>query len=391
MLITDLVYIDSTGYHYADYPSFLEWRKQQFRDIYGADIYLEADSQDGQLIAVQAKADYDTAAQGAATYNSFSPATAQGVGLSRVVKINGLSRRIPSHSTVELTIVGQSGTIITGGIATDSLNQKWLIPTTTIPGGGTVVATGVAELEGAIAALANTVNIIFTPTRGWQTVNNASDATPGAPVESDAELRIRQAISTANPSLTVLDGTVGGVANLAGVTKVRGYENDTGSTDANGIPAHKIAISVVGGDDVEICEEILLHKTPGTGTFGNTTELVYDAHGMPINIAFNRAVTATIQAEVTISVGPAWSNDYITLIQNAIAAVINTGKIGDDVLITKLYAPAYLNGSIPGQSYDIALLRLGKNGGSLSGSNVTLTYNQNPVCVPGTDVTVIVT
>jgi uncharacterized phage protein gp47/JayE len=391
MQITDLAYIDETGYHFADYPSFLAWRQEQYRAIYGADVYLEADSQDGQLLAIQAKADYDTAARGAAIYNSFSPATAQGTGLSRNVKINGLNRRVPSHSTVELTVVGQSGTVITNGIATDELQQKWLLPPTTIPGGGSVVCTAVAEKEGAVAAVANTVNSIFTPTRGWQTVNNAADATPGAPVETDAQLRIRQSVSTANPSLTVLDGTIGSVENLPGVTKVRGYENDTGSTDANGIPAHKISIVVTGGDDVAIAQDIALHKTPGTGTYGDTSELVYDAKGMPLTIAFNRAVPATIAAVVTISTGVGWSNDFIALIQAAVAAVINAGRIGDTILITKLYAPAYLVGTAPGNTFDVATLTISKNGGMQGSTNIDLNYNEDPVCDPATDVTVTIT
>ncbi len=391
MQITDLAFIDATGYHFADYPSFLSWIQDQYRGVYGADVYLEADSQDGQFLAILAKGFYDTAALGASVYNSFSPVTAQGVGLARLVKINGLTKGVPTNSTVELTVVGQAGTVITNGIATDSLQQKWLLPTTTIPGGGSVVATAVAEKPGAVAAAPNTVTTIFTPTLGWQTVNNVSAAAPGAPIETDAGLRVRQASSTANPSLTVLDGTVGGVANLAGVTKVRGYENDTGSTDGDGIPAHSISLSVVGGDDVQIAQEIQVHKTPGTGTFGNTTELVYDAHGMPLNISFNRAVTATIQATVTISTDVGWSNDYIALIQAAVADVINSGRIGDTVLITKLYGPAYLPGTPASATFDISALTLGKNSGMQSAANVTLTYNENPVCIAGTDVTVVIT
>lgn len=391
MLITDLVYIDATGYHFADYPSFLAWRQEQYRTIYGIDVYLEADSQDGQLLAVQAKADYDTAALGSAIFNSFSPATAQGVGLSRNVKINGLNRRIPTKSTVELTIVGQAATVITDGIAIDALKQKWLLPTTTIPGGGMVVATAVAEFDGDIAAAPNTINQIFTPTLGWQTVNNATAATPGAPVESDAELRIRQASSTANPSLTVLQGSEGAVANLPGVTKVRAYENDTGTTDANGIPAHSVSHVVVGGDDVEIAQTIALHKTPGTGTYGNTTELVYDSHGMPLSIKFERATPATISAVVTIAAGVNWSADFAELIKAAVSAVIALGKIGDPILITKLYAPAYLIGTPAGQTFDVSTITLAKNGGMAAAANVDLDWNENPICDPDTDVTVVVT
>ena len=347
MTITDLVFIDSTGYHFSDYPTFLQWLQDQYRGIYGADVYLEPDSQDGQFVAILAKAFYDTAALGASVYNSFSNVTAQGVGLSRNVKINGLNREVPSNSSADLLVVGQTGTVITGGIATDVLKQKWDLPDLIIPDAGEITVTAVAELPGAITADANTINQIFTPTRGWQTVNNVAAATPGSPVETDGQLRVRQQISTANPSLTVLDGTIGGVANLSGVTKVRGYENDTGSTDGNGIPAHSISIVVLGGDDMEIANEIALHKTPGTSTYGTTSETVFDAHGMPLTINFYRPTSVTITCTVTITVNLSWSNDYIPLIQQAVADTINQNLIGNTVLITKLFTPAYLTGTPP--------------------------------------------
>jgi len=392
MNITDLVYIDDTGYHFADYPSFLSWLQDVYRGIFGADVYLGADSQDGQWIAAQAKAYFDIASIGASVVNSFSPATAQGVGLARNVKINGLTKKVATHSTVDVLIVGQPGTTLTGAIASDALNQKWLIPNgTIIPGGGSITVTATAEQEGDLTAAANTITTIFTPTRGWQTVNNPDDATPGAPVETDAELRIRQSISTANPSLTVFEGTMGAVLNVAGVQKARGYENDTETTDANGIPEHSISVVVEGGVSADIAQAIQIHKTPGTGTYGDTTVLVYDSKGMPINIRFERATTATIQVTIALSAGVNWSSNYEQLIKNAVAAVINEGEIGNDVLITKLYAPAYLNGSPAGQTYDIATITLGKNGGGQSAANVSIDWNENPVCDPDTDILVVVT
>lgn len=391
MQITDLVYIDSTGYHYADYPAFLQWRTEQYQAIYGADVYIDPDSQDGQLLAIQAKSDYDTAALGAAIYNSFSPATAQGVGLSRVVKINGMNRGIPTNSQVDIEIVGQSGTVITDGVVQDTLDQKWNVPSpTVIPGGGTITVTAIAQELGAITAEAGTVNKIFTPTLGWQTVTNANAATPGAPIESDANLRIRQTQSTAIPSLTVFDGTIGAVSNIAGVTKVRGYENPTGSTDGNGIPAHSICVVVNGGDSVEVASQIAVHKTPGTGTFGNTSELVYDAHGMPLTIAFSRPSSVTIKVDITISANEGWSADYIALIKQSVSDNINALQIGAVVLITKLYAPAYLVGTPAGQTYDIATLQIAISGDPLGDVNIPLDFDEQAICLPA-DVTVNVT
>lgn len=392
MTIEELVYIDANGYFFADYPTFLAFVQDQYRTIYGADVYLEADSQDGQWLAIQARMLYDTAALGASIYNSFSPATAQGVGLSRNVKINGIDRRVPTNSTVDVLIVGQAGTEIINGVVQDSLEQKWDLPASVvIPNDGDITVTATAQELGAVSAAPNTVTRIFTPTRGWQTVNNPTAATEGEPVETDAELRVRQAQSTANPSLTVLDGTIGGVANLDGVTDVRGYENDTGSTDGNGIPAHSIAIVVEGGVTQEIGDMIALHKTPGTRTYGTTNVDTVDAHGMPLTIHFYRPDPIAIEVQVTIAVNPVlWTSDYETLIKQAVADYINSIGIGSNVLISRLYSPAYLTGTVAGASYDIALIEIAIVGDPLGTINIPIAFNEVSECDVG-DVTIVVT
>lgn len=394
MELTDLVYIDDTGYHFADYPTFLTWIQDQYRLIYGADVYIEPDSQDGQFLAILAKALYDVAALGSSVYNSFSPVTAQGIGLSRNVKINGLNRREATNSTVDVTITGQAGTVLgvigAPAVAIDVLEQKWNIPIgTTISGGGTVVATAVAQELGAVQAAANTVNRIFTPTRGWQAVNNSNAATAGVPVETDAELRIRQALSVANPSLTVFDGTLGAIANLPGVTRVAGYENDTGSVDGNGIPAHSISCVVEGGDAVEICEIIQLHKTPGCGTYGDTTETVTDPHGMPANISFERPTLVPVEVEVVLSVNSGYTSEYAELIKAAVAESINELGIGISVLYTKLFIAAYLQGTPAFGTFDIVSVKISRDGDPVAAANVDIAWNEVASCNPLTDVTVV--
>ena len=392
MNITSLVFIDATGYNFADYPSFLSWIQGVYQGIYGADVYLGPDSQDGQFVAILAQAFYNTAALGASVYNSFSPATAQGVGLSRVVKINGLEREIPTFSIVQLTIVGIAGTVIKNGVAQDTLNQQWNLPASvTIPGGGTITVTATAQNIGDITADINTVTTIFTPTLGWQSVNNSVAAIPGDPVEKDGTLRARQAASTSIPAQTVFDATLGGVANISGVTAIRGYENDTDSTDGNGLPPHSICVVVTGGNSVTICQTILDYKTPGTNTYGGTTELVYDRKGMPYNISYQESVAAEIGVQVTLTQGPAWSSDYESMIADAVAAIINDGRIGNTVLYTTLFAPAYLNGvaggPAPADAYTIDSIEINKNGGSYAAANVSLNFDEQPVCNPLTDVT----
>lgn len=384
MDVSELAYIDSTGYHFSDYPTFLAWIQDQYRLIYGADVYLEADSQDGQLLAIFAKALYDVAALGGSTYNSFSPSTAQGTGLSRVVKINGLTRRSATRSTADLTIVGTAGTTISNGIAQDTNQVKWNLPASvTIPGGGTIVATATCDVEGNINAEASTINKIFTPTLGWQTVNNVAAATAGVAAETDGELRIRQTGSTANPSLTVFDGTIGALENLEGVTAIRGYENDTGSTDSNGIPAHTISCVVEGGDVTAICQTIQIHKTPGCGTYGTTSETVFDPKGMPLLIKFFRPTPVPITVDIEIEIFTGYTSDYEDQLKQAVADYINGIGIGNDVLISKIYPPAYLP-SPAGDTYDITLLEIDG-----AGLNVDIAFNEMATC-DVSDITVTV-
>lgn len=389
MQITDLLYLDSTGYHYSDFPTFLDFVKEQYRAIYGADVYLGNDSQDGQWVAEIAQSFYDQAALGSSNINSFSPLSAQGVGLSRLVKINGIKRRAATLSTVDVVIVGVASTAINNGVVQDTLNQKWNLPlSVVIPLSGTITVTATAQEVGATAAAATTVNKIFTPTLGWQTVNNPADATPGVAIEDDADLRIRQSQSTAIPSLTVFDGTIGAVENVTGVTKARGYENDTGSTDANGIPAHSISMIVQGGDALEIAQTIALHKGPGCGTYGTTSETVYDSHGMPSTIKFYRPTTKRIVVTVTITAFVSYSSAYAALIKQAVADSINAIGIGNNVLVTKLYVPANLPGTPQGDTYDVVSVLIAVYPSTPGAANIVIAFNELATCDVA-DITVI--
>lgn len=391
MAIADLVYVDATGFHYPDYPTVLEYLKSEYRAIYGADVYLEADSQDGQWIAIQALAIFDTLQVAAAVYNSFSPLTAKSDALSRNVKINGIARRVATYSTVDLVLVGAAGTSITDGQAEDASGQKWIIPgTIVIPPAGSMTVTAQAVDIGAITASPNSINKISTPTFGWQTVNNPLAAVVGAPVETDADLRRRQAQSVAIPAQSVLDSIVGAVASLTGVLRYRGYENDGDTTDANGLPAHSISLVVEGGTAQEIGDTIAIKKTPGTRTYGTTSVTTVDKFGMENVINFYRPTVATISVEVTATAMTGYTSSYAALIKAAVAESINDLLIGDDVLITKLYVPANLPGTDAGNTFDITQIRIKKGAGSWQTTNIALAFNEIAQCA-ASNVTVTVT
>lgn len=391
MALSDLIYVDSAGLHYPDYATILATLKDEYRSIYGSDVYLESDSQDGQWLAVQALALFDTIQVAAAVYSSFSPATAMADALSRNVKLNGLRRAVATYSQVDLTIVGTAGTIITNGQVEDTLGQKWNLPASvTIPVGGTIVVTATADTIGAISASANTITKINTVTLGWQTVNNPAQAVAGNPIETDAALRRRQAVSSALPSLSIFDGLIGALASLAGVTRLKGYENDSAVTDGNGIPAHSLAFVVEGGDNQAIGDTIAAKKTPGTGTYGTTAVTTADSQGLINTINFYRPTVATIGVEITLTALTGYTTAIGTAIKTAVAALINAMDIGDTVRLTKLYVPANLSGSPDGATFNVTLLRIKKNAGAFGTADIALAFNESATCNAGTDVTVIV-
>jgi uncharacterized phage protein gp47/JayE len=379
--ISSLVFIDEAGFHYPDYPTVLASLQDDYRTIYGNDVYLEPDSQDGQWIAIVASAIHDTLAVAAASYNSFSPMTALSDALSRNVKINGIRRRVPTRSTVDVLVVGQVGTQITDGIVEDILGQRWSLPASVvIPLAGQITVTATAVDLGAISAAPNTVSKISTPTRGWQTVNNAASAAEGEPVETDAELRIRQSQSTSLPSLSVLEGIKGAIANLPGVTRVEGYENDTGATDSDGIPAHSISFVVEGGDAQQIGDTIALKKTPGTRTYGTTSVMTFDKYGVPNEINFFRPTSVPITIAIGITPLAGYTSGFEALIKQANVDFVNALRIGADVFYTRLFVPASLAGTASGATFVVDSIEISRDGDPVSAANVVIAFNEAAEC-----------
>lgn len=369
--------IDSTGVHSPTYSDIYQSLIASYQGIYGSDIYVPADSQDGQALAVHAKAIYDTNQNIIAVYNSWSPSTAQGAALSSVVKINGIKRNSYSYSTVDLLIVGQAGAKISSGVAFDG-TYKWSLPTNVIiPVGGSITVSAACQTAGAISAVANSINRIYTPTFGWQSVNNPLAAVPGAPVEDDPTLRARQTVSTAIPSRTVIDGITGAILNITGVTACVAHENDTKTTDSSGVPGNSIAMIVNGGDPIAIATVISNKKTPGSTTYGTTTEVVTNASGVPVTINFYRPTIVNVLVAITIKALTGYVSTTGTAVQAAIASYINSlgigGGNGKNVSYDGVYSAA--KSVTNGNTFSIQSLAI--TGGT---PDLAILFNQLPSC-----------
>ncbi|WP_210501968.1 baseplate J/gp47 family protein [Pantoea ananatis] len=375
--------VTASGISAPDYQTILSTITSYFQQIYGTDAYLDPDSKDGQMVALVALAVHDANNTAIQVYNSFSPSTSMSDALSRNVKINGIGRNGETRSVVDLVCIGTAGQTITNGSVRDANNIIWNLPASvTIQPDGQVTVTATCATPGAVAAMPGTITQISTPTRGWTSVTNPSAATVGTAIEQDSALRIRQSQSVALPSLTPFAALDGAIANVSGVTRHKLYENDTGSPDASGLPAHSIAAIVDGGDVTAVAQTIRGKKGQGVSTFGSTSVVVPDFWGNPHTIYFSRPSPVPVFVAITLKVFTGYTTQVGNDIKTAIAAYINSLSIGDDVLLSRVYSPANLGVMSGGESryYDINSLLIGRTAGGVTAANIITAYNEAVTC-----------
>lgn len=416
---TPICTVDATGIHRPALADCIAYFEASYRAIYGSDTVLDADTQDGQFMGLLGAALDDYNAEGVSVYNAFSPATAQGAGLASNVKINGLTRNIPSNSTVPVLVVGVASLSVPPTAASDGLGNQWSVPATTIPLSGQITVTATCQTLGAIQLGTGVALTILNPTRGLQSVTTTAVATPGAPVELDAALRARQAQSTAAPSSTMLGSVVGAVWGVPGIVRLRAYENETNAPDGNGIPGNSIALVIEGGDATAIANAIASRKF-ACGTYGTTTETYLDSIGISHAINFFYATQPPITWGVTIHPGPTFSTNTIALIQQSLAAWTNAAGIGNGLQLTRAYSAAYLAPSIAAtsqalqaavlagdtgsiqtltaqlaslnaaaQTYEVTALTIARDGNALAAADISIAFNEDAYLAVNSDGTLV--
>ncbi len=316
--------------------------------IYGADINTDADSPDGERIGIEAKARLDIQAFALALYNQLDPDLASGDMLDTLLKYSGITRGIISRSQVDVTITTDRDLDLPDGYAVDDdLGQTWIttavVPTTA----GANAVTLVAEEFGAIAADAGTVTEPATIIIGVISVTNAAAATVGRDEETDPEARIRRNKSLQNPATSTTGGLFSALGNLAGVTDLIVYENDTDVIDSVlSLAAHAVWCVVEGGTIADIVETIAKNKTGGTGIKGSVTDTYVETVTKPdestfdINhdMAFDRPVDTPLYITLTVE-GVDGATADVAAIKAALVA--RSFTVAEGLGASDLYADVY--------------------------------------------------
>jgi uncharacterized phage protein gp47/JayE len=384
--------VGPSGIVVSNYNDILADNLQGFLNIYGQDQYVGQDSQIYQFLSILSLKIAHVNELALLVYNQMSPQSAVQAGLDRLVKFAGIARQPATYSTVQVTLTGTPGAVITNGGVQDVNGNLWALPqTVTIGSGGTASAIATCTVPGSIQAAVNTVNIIATPASvtpvgGWTAVTNPTAASPGEPVEPDSVLRARFQASASIPSLTPIAKTIAAVLAVPGVTRIApGYptpggpgtsiENPTSATDSWGNPPKSISIVVENGDPNQIAMAIYKNKTLGCLTNGTTTVTVTDPiYGFQSNISFYRPTYVPIYVNCAIKgyAQPATSA-MAAQVQTAIVNYLQSLMIGETVSYSALiYEAMATNANISTPSFGVTSMTIGTSPSSLSAADIPM-------------------
>lgn len=345
--------INENGFIADDFNTIFDGIADQLKAIYGQDINLEQNTQDGQYVGIDAKMISDLQNLALYIYNSFDPDFAQGVQLDRLLKLLARTRIPAKKSSLDINITTtESITLESDYTVQDEFGQNWIIASSQTLPIGTTLVTFLSEDYGEISLEANSTFEQVTIIPQITNLDNPNPATIGRNEESDQELKQRRNNILEINAYSTIGGILGKILDLDGVDDCIVYENATDTYDATrDINAHSYWVIAKGGDVAEITELIAKYKTGGTGLKG-TIETTYTE-----NFIRNNGTTRTIvhevkfdrpsQTEIYINLEVSKKNPTDTIDIQAIkdSLVALDFNIAQNLTVTELYATVYSAGS----------------------------------------------
>jgi len=341
--------ISSTGFKRKRLDLLLQELNAEVKTIFGDNFNVSPESPDGQINGVISESNANLWELAEEAYNAFNPKAASGAALSNLVQLNKINRLIATRSRVELSLTGDSGTVIVAGSLVSTSDTGDTLSTNhsvTIDGAGNAVVQATALEFGPISILAGTITQIDTPVLGWDTVTNNDNATVGTNEESDSDLRARRQRSVAVDAQAIIDAIRAGVESIDNVTQAVVLENDTNVEDSNGLPPKSFQVVVSGGTNADVADVIWLKKPAGILAFGDITVEIIDSQGIAHDISFSRPSPVVIYVKVTLTAFPEYPANGDDIIKKAIVDYANGDLVdnrsfglGDNVIYTRLYTP----------------------------------------------------
>lgn len=314
--------------------------------IYGADINVDQNTPDGLWANISVLSKIDIEQLCVQIYDSFDPTQAIGLSLDALCQLNSSSLLRKGGIYTQIVIdVNVTGSVSLSGVDTSSPytisdnngNLFYLISSASLTDGDNSLNFQAAQI-GFLQILPNTLTTVVSVIAGVNSVNNpASPYQVGSNQETDSQLRIRRASSTAIPAQGFNQSLYGGLNQITGLTQAIVNENTTGSTNADGVPGHSIWAIVNGGSDNDVADAIYVYRNAGPGIYGSSTVSIAQTDGTMFNVSFSRAIDLNLYLHITVSSLSGGSVDSSAL-KTALAAqyVLGIYQVADITSITSL-------------------------------------------------------
>ena len=305
--------------------------------------------------------------------NQIDPQYSTGIWQDAIGELYFLTRQMATKSTAQVVFYGlHLVTIPMGYQVQDQAGIIWeTIQSYIIQPNGE--ANGVVECQefGSISAAPNTITQIINALVGVDRVENPDAAIIGRDSENPSDFESRRSDSVAANAKNTDSSVRGAVANISGVVDVFVKSNpepttqNTGSTNYP-IDRNSILVSVVGGIDSEIANQILIKAGSGCGFTGNTTVTLVDndAHAITpptYDIKFLRPDNVTVKFKVTFQDASKLSFQDSQAIKNSILNALTSGasraRIGQN-----LRAVQYVSAVTAATNLDLISIEVGTDG-----------------------------
>lgn len=325
--------VTSAGLITKDITEIISDLETAFKAIYGADINLDQDSPDGQLIGIFAQAVADLLDVLRQVYNSFDPDSAEGVVLDARVAINGIERNGGTYTITPVEITVDRALTLPGlntdpdapfAVVDDAGNQFYLQEQQIIVGAGSYDYDFRAAELGEVQVLQNTVTAQATVIVGVTGVNNPDPlGVLGQDEETDADFKIRRQASLAVGSTNSLDSMTANLLDLANVSDVYVHENFTGSTDGYGAVEHSMWAIIEGGAVADIAQIIYSKRSAGCDMNGAVTENVLRPNGEYFPAQFDRPTYDAIHIHFTLTAKVSGASYVAADVKTALVAALD--------------------------------------------------------------------
>lgn len=289
-----------------------------------------------------------------ALHGGGSDSGASGLLLEQLAALTGTVRREATRSRVVATVnLGAGVTLPEGAIAAvTGLPDNQFRTVEAVTNGAGIAADVEVEMEsvatGPVTAPAGTLEIIVTPHAGWNSVTNDGDATLGADVAEDPELRTQRLVELAGAGQTSYAAIRAAVAEVVADAfaggEVQVYGNETLTTDGDGRPGKSFEVVVWDGtvpaaEDDDIAQAIWDSKPAGILSHGNgETGDAVDENAETQAVAFTRATALRVYVALQVVLAPGTGSGWEDQIKNALSARGDEYSVGETGYTSQLIA-----------------------------------------------------